>query len=747
MKNLTIRQQLLILTIIPIIGFLYLSFNIINTSNNEKKNLLKIDTYLSYTIHASKLIHSLQIERGLSSGFLESKGIKFREELPKQRIASDDAYQKVKIFLENNTIDNKEKILQSLESFSKNEIEKFRIKLDNLQTNSHDNIQYFSTKISKIIDTISFFQTLNKSKTLSLHSLSYINLILAKENAGQERAVINSIILSKKLITEDLQKIIRLSTSQLNHINVFKSSSSNELVEYYNEKLNNENTKEVDKIRLFILSNYEKFNLISQMKSISGYGGLIHNFKNFLLRKDSKYQKLFEKNYLDLVKYIHLYKKLPQSDKEKELLNEIQSTFSLYKKNIERISLYHRKNINVNSIDKIIKIDDEKAINAFDTLSNNIVGIDVYTWFNASTKRINALNEIENKIFSQFFKEIKQNKRDLSNDIIFQLAYISVFLFIIIILSIVIYRNINTQINSFQNALLSFFQYINKEKKTYTLLDEKANNEFGQMSRVLNKGINNIASHIELEIEEVKQQEKRLFEANKITSLGQLIDNIAHQWRQPLSVISTGITGMRVQKEYNILEDKDFYKNCDVINDNVQYLSKTINSFQNFIEGNSKKTIFNIKENIQEFLSLVDGSIKEHDINIITNIHSEIDLNNHANELIQSLLNIFNNAKDAFLGNNIEKKILLINTTTTSNQLHLHIRDNAGGIDKNIIENIFEPYSTTKHKSQGTGLGLHMTYALITDAMRGTIQANNVEYLHNDESYLGAEFIITLPLS
>ena len=747
MSNLTIRQRLLIVTIIPIIGFLYLSFNIINNLNNEKKSLLKVDQYLEYIMYSSEFIHQLQIERGLNSGFIESNGKKFNLQIPKQRKKSHKAYLKVKNFIVSQEIENKEKILDALKAFSTEEIKNYRLQIDALKTTSAENIMLYSAHISKIIRTISFFDTLNKSKVLTQYGLSYINLLLAKENAGQERAVINSVIASKKLLTSDIKNIIRLSTSQTNHINSFKSLSTKQLIKYYSLTLNNENSKQVKKMRELILSSYEKNNLISQMKSISGYGGLIHNFKNYLLRRDIKYKNLFLNNYKSLQRCFKLYAQLPQSEQEKKLLNQIKYTFTLYKTNIEKISSLQLKNKTASTIDKLIKINDKNALNAFHLLSNNIIGLDVYKWFKISTTRIDALNNVENKIFAQLLNEITLNKKEIFNNILFQITYISTFLILIIFLSTIIYKNITAQIQRFQNGLLSFFQFINKEKNTFELLDQKSNNEFGQMSKVLNKGITTIAEHIKLEVSQATQQEKRLFEANKLNSLGELIENISHQWRQPLSVISTGVTGMKMQKEYGVLNDDEFYKNCDIINKNVQNLSKTITSFQHFIEKDNQKSIFNIRKNIDDFLNLVDGSIKEHDINIFININDKIEINNYSNEFMQSLLNIFNNTKDAFIQNHIQDKYIFLRVEEKNDTIILNIKDNAGGIDLSILNKIFEPYSTTKHKSQGTGLGLHMTYKLIVDGMKGKIEARNVEFAFNNSSYIGAEFIITLPIS
>ena len=748
LQNLTIKQQLLITTIIPILGLLYLSFNIITSSYNDKNNLLKLDKYLYYSTYTSNLIHHLQIERGMNSGFLQSKGVKFKKEIIKQRLNTDKALEELKKFVHNSQLENKENILKSIANFSIKKMFVFRNKISQLKTTSHENLQLYSSQIAQLIDTMKYFNTLNKSKSLSRHSLSYLNLILAKENAGQERAIISSIIISNKLNTEDIKSIFVLSTSQKNYINSFESLATKKLLNYYKLKLNTRNTKNVAQIKKMILSNYEKYNIISQMKSYAGYGGLIHNFKNYILRNDEKYKNIFLKKYTKLTKSIELYEKQPMNDEEKKHLERIRETFALYKNNIEKISLAYQNNTPLKTIDEMVKIDDSKALASFDILSKKIIGLDVYYWFNISTKKINALNQVENKVFTEIFKEINKNKNEISNVIYFQLIYISVFLIIIILLSFFIFKNITNQIKVFQNGLLSFFKYIKKENSTFELLNEKPENEFGYMSKVLNKGINHIVSHIKEEIHNTKQQEKRLHEINKIQSLGDLLKNIAHQWRQPLSVISTGITGMQMQKEYGMLEDKDFYKNCEIINQNVQHLSTTIDNFQKFMIENSKKDIFNLKDNVEKFLSLVEGTIKENNISIIISLDDKIFINSYSNELIQVFLNIFNNAKDALLLKNKDTdKFIFIKAKKIDHFVSITIKDNAGGISEKVITKIFEPYFTTKHESQGTGLGLHMTYNLVVDGMQGRIEAQNINYTYNNKIYNGAEFIITLPIS
>ena len=241
------------------------------------------------------------------------------------------------------------------------------------------------------------------------------------------------------------------------------------------------------------------------------------------------------------------------------------------------------------------------------------------------------------------------------------------------------------------------------------------------------------------------KMEQDMMRSEKMAALGEMIANIAHQWRQPLSVISTGVTGMKMQKEYGILNDEEFDKTCQAINDNAQYLSKTIDHFSDFIKGERNKVEFDLRDNINNFLTLVQGSIKIHNINIVLDLEENIKINNYPNELLQCLFNIFNNAKDALVEKKIEDKYIFISSKIKKNHIIIKIKDNAHGIANSALPHIFEPYFTTKDKSKGTGLGLNITYNLVTKGMDGSIEAYNVSFIYNKNEYTGAEFRIELP--
>jgi signal transduction histidine kinase len=255
----------------------------------------------------------------------------------------------------------------------------------------------------------------------------------------------------------------------------------------------------------------------------------------------------------------------------------------------------------------------------------------------------------------------------------------------------------------------------------------------------LNKQLN---EKVKLEIEKNSHQNQILNQQAKMASMGEMIGNIAHQWRQPLSVISITATGLKFRKEFEEVSDEEITEALDSINNTSQFLSKTIDDFRTFFENNSIPIEITISNTVDKSLEIIGVQFVSKEINIVTNIE-DIEIVTLENELIQVLINILNNAKDAF--NNIETmKYIFIDAFSKDKELTIKIRDNAGGINKDIITKIFEPYFTTKHKSQGTGIGLYMSEKMITQHLQGSIKVENKEYIYHDENFKGAQFTIIL---
>ena len=282
------------------------------------------------------------------------------------------------------------------------------------------------------------------------------------------------------------------------------------------------------------------------------------------------------------------------------------------------------------------------------------------------------------------------------------------------------------------------------DKKTKLLVD--SNNKLKKNEQILKQYNKDLEIKIKEEVDKNIKIQKQLFTAEKISSMIEMINNISHQWRQPLSIISTISSGMLLKKEYGLLDDKEFRDNCIMIDNNVQFISKTIDNFRNFIDNDNNKKVFDLENAIEDFLNLVSALITNDHINIILNLEKDIKINGYENELIQCFINIFNNARTALNERKIEEKLIFITTSIEDNKVIIIIKDNAQGISEEIMNKLFEPYITTKHQSQGIGLGLYITYNLIVDKMKGAIDIINTVFTYNNKKYNGVEVTITLPV-
>jgi len=274
-------------------------------------------------------------------------------------------------------------------------------------------------------------------------------------------------------------------------------------------------------------------------------------------------------------------------------------------------------------------------------------------------------------------------------------------------------------------------------------LNEKLQNVVNEKTKKLKEINNQLEDRIKEEVEKNLKKDRILSQQQKMISMGQMIENIAHQWRQPLSLITTNASGIKLKKEVNDLDDEFFYKTIDSILNTSKYLSNTIDDFRYFFKPQKEKEDFYLERCCKKTIDLLSANFIENKIKIIYNIN-DIKVNGYETELIQVLINIFNNAKDALLSVENGNRLIFIDITRENGKALIKIRDNAGGIPPAIIEKVFEPYFTTKHQHQGTGIGLYMCQEIIHKHMDGYIDISNTEFEYNNEKYKGTLLLIIL---
>ena len=263
------------------------------------------------------------------------------------------------------------------------------------------------------------------------------------------------------------------------------------------------------------------------------------------------------------------------------------------------------------------------------------------------------------------------------------------------------------------------------------------------LSNMLKNIFHDYKIKIKKELSDKLEKEKLLIQQSKMATMGEMIGNIAHQWKQPLNLISISNGMIKIEKEQNnIYDDEQISKAIVHIDNSVKYLSDTIDDFRDFFKPDKDKKYFDIKEAFDKTFGLIDSQFKHNNIEIFQEIQS-INFYGYQNELLQVFINIIKNAKDELVKKEkSERKLLFINVKENKNKILIKIKDNAGGIADNIFDDIFKAYFSTK-KEEGTGIGLYMSKQII-EAMNGEIKVSNCTFLYEDENYTGAEFTISL---
>lgn len=255
-------------------------------------------------------------------------------------------------------------------------------------------------------------------------------------------------------------------------------------------------------------------------------------------------------------------------------------------------------------------------------------------------------------------------------------------------------------------------------------------NQYRQEVETKTKQLEEFNQTLELRVhEEVaknREQERLMIQKSKFIALGEMISNIAHQWRQPLSELSALLMGLKFRYKMQTLDDTVLEEKSKEAENLIEYMSQTIDDFRHFFTPQKQKHTFSILHSIQGALKICGASLKDHSIKVDVNVPEDIEIYGYENEYEQVLLNLVTNAKDALLESKSPNPTIHIELELLPKFICLHVKDNAGGVQTKPIEKIFEPYFSTKQSSQGTGIGLYMSKLIVEKSMEGNLEVRNL---------------------
>jgi signal transduction histidine kinase len=244
------------------------------------------------------------------------------------------------------------------------------------------------------------------------------------------------------------------------------------------------------------------------------------------------------------------------------------------------------------------------------------------------------------------------------------------------------------------------------------------------------------------EVKKSRQKDILFHQQSKLATMGEMIANISHQWKQPIANISGIVMNMDYDYSNNELSKKMFYDYLDELDSTTKYMSNTIHNFMNFFSPSKGKEEFSIVQLIEDIHTMLSSTLKSNKVKLHMDKENDFTLETYRSELIQVLMILINNAKEASIGKGKKDGEINVRHYLKEDKFIIEVIDNAGGIPDEIYDRIFEPYFTTKHKSVGTGLGLHMAKDLIENALDGELLCENIYDTKNNMK--GAKFSILL---
>ncbi|EDZ63099.1 PAS/PAC sensor signal transduction histidine kinase [Sulfurimonas gotlandica GD1] len=252
----------------------------------------------------------------------------------------------------------------------------------------------------------------------------------------------------------------------------------------------------------------------------------------------------------------------------------------------------------------------------------------------------------------------------------------------------------------------------------------------------------NLEKRVKEEIEKQQNQERLMIHQSRQAAMGEMVESIAHQWRQPLNIIGLATANLETQYTLGLMSEQEFHEKMEIVSLNINYMSETIDDFRNFLNPEREMISFSPQKSIEDVLTILNAQLKSNKIIHTLTVNCDIFFYGVENEFKQVMFILLNNAVDAIKINieekNIEQGNITITLSCKNNQGIIEVYDNGNGIDADIIDSIFDPYFTTKYHSHGVGIGLYIAKNIIETRMKGALSVQNIKS--------GSCFTISLPL-
>ncbi len=547
MKFESVKAKIMAIALFPLVIALCFMFSLVFDKYSLSQDMKQYDELASFTVNFGGLLHELQKERGASGVFLGSKGEKFQSELEDQRKHTDTEIVKFRTFMAGfNSAQYGEKLEGQLKDVMDNlaGLKQFRGKVDNHSISSKESLTTYSAINKSLVDVVITSANFGSNAEMSKRRATYLYFIQAKERAGIERAVLAGTFSQGHFSAGDYKKLIDLVATQEVYFDVFQTLATPEDLSLYNGYQNHQAVIETQKIRDIAISRGVasiKTPFLSELIRQFGYGGAIHLFKNYVLRKNEKYVDRFyakRDRIFTLIEQLSALKSITDDDLKQ--LAIIKTTIENYSDAIGVVQEMSSVGASTETIDSTIKIDDKPALDAISTLvkeaSSGSFGVDGAHWFNTISTKINLMSEVENHIADDLVATSANLKSEAENTLMLLMVMA------IVITGLVLFTVIYVA-NSITRPLKSAVDFAGKISDGFLNghIDYKSKDELGELCDTLNGmsgTLRETIQSVEANAHKLGQSAEEMSRVAAQTSCGVL------QQQTELQSVSTAMTEM-----------------------------------------------------------------------------------------------------------------------------------------------------------------------------------------------------------
>ncbi len=388
--------------------------------NIAQRKLGGLHALMQLSVVISEVVHEMQKERGLTAGFMGSGGTKFGSELSQQRTLTDTKREALtEMLAASDSEDQSPAFARSLEKAvnTMNSLASHRSNIDERTLSAQEAIGFYTQHNAHMLDVIATVSEAATDGEIRSHLIGYVNFLQGKERAGLERALMSKTFAANLFAEGDFDRFSALVSEQNAYFNMFETLASPKQVSFYEQKMSAPVIDEVQRMRAMAFAKgatTAKAKLFADLLGNFGYGGAIHHFKNFVLRKTPGYEAEFSKHAENILHILDQIDALPDlTAMEKQDLIVIRDTVGQYRMAIATALEMFTSGKTVTEVDRVIKIDDAPALKALNELAATLeigdFGVDAGHWFTTITAKIDLLQEIEHKL-SEDIDSLAQRK-------------------------------------------------------------------------------------------------------------------------------------------------------------------------------------------------------------------------------------------------------------------------------------------------------------------------------------------------